>query len=92
LSNTRDDEQPVYNPNSMTEQDFEHLRQMRHEDVQDENGIDVTQIDELLSLSPTDRLRTLEEFLEFDDALTAAREKFDAHATRVAGAAARRGG
>jgi hypothetical protein len=67
----------------MINRDLEQLLNRSHRDVQDEYGIDVTQIDHLLSLTPTERLRTLEEFLEEDDALTRAREKFDAEATRV---------
>ena len=60
----------------------EHLQ-----DIQDDSGIDLAQIDQLLSLTPTERLRTLEEFLEEDDALKRARDKFRAEASRTAGAA-----
>jgi hypothetical protein len=41
---------------------------------QDENGIDVTQIDCLLSLTPTQRLVELEQFLDEVDALMKGRE------------------
>jgi hypothetical protein len=59
--------------------------------IQDGSGIDVAQIDQLLALSPTERLRTLEEFLEEDDALKRARDKFHAEASRAAGAVDGRG-
>ncbi|MGB7159375.1 MAG: hypothetical protein WBD40_15010 [Tepidisphaeraceae bacterium] len=75
----------------MTDEEFLRLCQKTHAAVQDENGIDVTQIDHLLSLSPTDRLRTLEEFLEEMDALKATGEKWDAEATRTSRTIARGG-
>ena len=75
----------------MTDEEFLQLCQKTHAAVQDENGIDVTQIDALLALSPTDRLRTLEEFLEEMDALKAAGDKFHAEAARAPRTAARGG-
>ena len=75
----------------MTDEEFLQLCQQTHARVQDENGIDVTQIDHLLSLSPTDRLRTLEEFLEEMDALKIAGEKSDAKAAGTSRTAARSG-
>ena len=75
----------------MTDEEFLQLCQKTHARVQDENGIDVTQIDHLLSLSPTDRLRTLEEFLEEMDALKVAGEKLNAKAAGTSGTAARSG-
>ena len=62
----------------MTEAELEQLCRRTHASVQDENGVDVTQIDHLLSLSPTQRLKTLEQFLEQVDALMAGRKKLDA--------------
>jgi len=56
---------------------------MTHASVQDENGVDVTQIDHLLSLTPTQRLESLEQFLEEVDALMAGREMIDADAERT---------
>lgn len=67
----------------MTDQELKQLLNLTYQDVQDENGIDVTQIDHLLSLSPTDRLRTLEEFLEDDEAFVEARERHEAEAARA---------
>jgi hypothetical protein len=60
--------------------------------AEDENGIDVTQIDALLAMSPTDRLRTLEEFMEEADALAAAGKKAHGKAARAAVATSRGGG
>ena len=74
----------------MTEQERNELRQITHESVQDENGIDVTQIDHLLSISPTDRLRTLEEFLNEDDALMRQAKRVDAQAPGTDRAVTRR--
>ncbi|HEX3358594.1 MAG TPA: hypothetical protein VHS31_16585 [Tepidisphaeraceae bacterium] len=65
----------------MTDVELQQLRDRTYADVQDENGIDVTQIDELLAMTPTERLRALEEFNETLDALDKAREKFDAAQT-----------
>jgi hypothetical protein len=59
----------------MTEADWEQLRNLQLSDIQDENGVDLTLIDYMLSLTPTQRLETLEQFLAFDDMLTAARVK-----------------
>lgn len=75
----------------MTDEEFLELCQRTHASVQDENGIDVTQIDALLALSPTDRLRTLEAFLEEMDALKAAGDKFHAELARDPRTAARGG-
>jgi len=73
----------------MTQQELDELRSMTHASVQDENGIDVTQIDHLLSLSPTDRLILLEEFIKSMVFLEHVREKNDARiaTARVAGKA-----
>lgn len=67
----------------MTEAELEELRQRTHASVQDENGIDVTQIDQQLSLSPTERLKSLEHFLDEMDALMRGRERLDAEADRT---------
>ncbi len=67
----------------MTDEEFLQLCERTHASVQDENGIDVTQIDHLLSLTPTQRLESLERFLEEIDALTAGRDGLDAEADRV---------
>ena len=49
----------------MTEQEVSNfVLNLTYEDVQDENGIDLTQIDGRLSTSPTDRVRQLESFVE----------------------------
>ncbi len=61
----------------MTDQDFAQLQKLTYRDFQDENGIDVTQIDHLLSLSPTDRLRMLEAFIETMVSLEQSREAHD---------------
>ena len=53
----------------MTEEEFEQLRQMTHASVQDENGIDVTLIDQKLALTPTERLAALEELMALGDFL-----------------------
>ncbi len=74
----------------MTDQEPDELRQRTHAFVQDENGIDVTQIDYLLSLSPTDRLRTLEELLDEDDALMRSLKRRDAEASGTDRTVARR--
>ncbi len=58
----------------MTDDEFLQLCEKTHASVQDENGIDVTQIDYVLSLTPTQRLAELEQFLEEIDALTAGGE------------------
>lgn len=57
----------------MIEHEFEHIRQMTHASVQDENGIDVTLIDQKLSLTPTQRLEALEEFMALVDFLSEVR-------------------
>lgn len=67
----------------MTDEEFLELCQRTHAAVQDENGIDVTQIDHLLSLTPTQRVEELEQFLEDVDALMAGRESGDAEAERT---------
>ncbi len=41
--------------------------------IQDENGIDLTLIDQMLSLTPTERLQTLKQSWEFDRILAQAR-------------------
>lgn len=43
---------------------------------QDENGVDLSLIDYMLSLTPTQRLEALEKEMADDDALTRARVKF----------------
>jgi hypothetical protein len=43
---------------------------------QDENGIDLTLIDHMLSLTPTQRLEALEQMMAWDDELTRARVNF----------------
>jgi hypothetical protein len=53
----------------MPEPEWEQLLRMTHASVQDENGIDVTQIDYLLSLSPTERLAQLEQEIANDAVL-----------------------
>lgn len=58
----------------MTDEEFEQLHQMVHASVQDETDIDVARIDHLLSLTPTQRLADLEEFLEALDAVMEDRE------------------
>ena len=68
---------------SLTAEDFLERCRQAVAAAEDENGIDVTQIDALLAMSPTDRLRTLEEFMEEADALTAAGEKAHGKAARV---------
>jgi DNA-binding transcriptional MerR regulator len=73
----------------MTDRDLKDLQQMTHASVQDENGIDVTQIDELLSMSPTERLRTLEEFITNLEFLDRVREEHEARTARVDPTAAR---
>ncbi|MEA2734724.1 MAG: hypothetical protein QOE14_1175 [Humisphaera sp.] len=60
----------------MTEADWEKLRNLQWSDIQDENGIDLTLIDYMLSLTPTQRLKALEQLMAFDDVLTEARVKF----------------
>ena len=50
----------------MSEPEWEQLLRMTHASVQDENGIDVTQIDYVLSLSPTERLAQLEQEIAND--------------------------
>jgi hypothetical protein len=62
----------------MTEQELQQLRDRTYADVQDENGIDVTQIDALLAMTPTERLRALDEFNETFHALDKVREEFNA--------------
>src|SRR5436190_16658694 len=48
----------------MTEQEVkDFVLNLTYEDVQDENGIDLTQIDGRLSASATDRARQLESFV-----------------------------
>ncbi len=44
--------------------------------VQDENGIDLTLIDEMLSLTPTERVETLKQSWAFHKILDDAREKY----------------
>jgi hypothetical protein len=51
---------------------------------QDENGIDLPQIDDMLALTPTQRLEALEREMAFDDALTEARVKYYGSDPRVA--------
>ena len=60
---------------AITEADYEKLRNLQWSDIQDENGIDLTLIDYMLSLTPTQRLEKLEQLMQFDDALTEARIK-----------------
>jgi hypothetical protein len=43
---------------------------------QDEYGVDLTLIDEMLALTPTERLEALEQAMEADDALGEAGRKF----------------
>ena len=50
----------------MTEAEFEQIREMAQSFIED---IDVAQIDRLLSLTPTQRLASLEEFLEALDSV-----------------------
>jgi hypothetical protein len=56
--------------------------------IQDENGIDVTLIDQLLSLPPTQRLIELEEFMKWMDMLEQARTKSNGSDPRIAEQAA----
>jgi hypothetical protein len=58
---------------NLTEADWERLRNLQWSDIQDENGVDLTLIDYMLSLTPTQRLEALEQLMQFDDALTRAR-------------------
>jgi hypothetical protein len=51
---------------------------------QDENGIDLPQIDQMLARTPTERLESLEREMEYDDALTEARVKHYGSDPRVA--------
>jgi hypothetical protein len=60
---------------NMTEADWERLRNLQWSDIQDENGVDLSLIDYMLSLTPTQRLESLEQFMAFDDLLTQARIK-----------------
>ena len=60
---------------NLTEAEWEKLRNLQWSDIQDENGIDLTLIDYMLSLTPTQRLEKLEQLMQFDDALTEARIK-----------------
>jgi hypothetical protein len=50
---------------------------------QDENGVDLTLIDHMLSLTPTQRLEALERWLEFDKVLRQASIKFYGYDPRV---------
>ena len=59
----------------MTEADWEKLRNLQWSDIQDENGVDLTLIDYMLSLTPTQRLEALEQMMRLDEALTEARVK-----------------
>ena len=59
----------------MTEADWERLRNLQWSDIQDENGVDLPQIDYMLSLTPAQRLESLDRLREFDKLLTAARVK-----------------
>ena len=76
----------------MTEADWEKLRNLQWSDIQDENGVDLTLIDYMLSLTPTQRLEALERFMEFDDELTRARIKLYGEDPRAALDAERGGG
>jgi hypothetical protein len=60
---------------NMTDAEWEKLRNLQWSDIQDENGVDLTLIDYMLSLTPTQRLEKLEQLMAFDDMLTAARVK-----------------
>jgi len=60
----------------MTEADLERLRNLQWSDIQDENGVDLTQIDYMLSLTPTQRLEAMQRLAESEAALTEARVKF----------------
>ena len=46
---------------AITEADYERLRNLQWSDVQDENGNDVTLIDDRLSMTPAERLRRNDE-------------------------------
>jgi hypothetical protein len=59
----------------MTEADWERLRNLQWSDIQDENGVDLPQVDYMLSLTPAQRLESLDRLREFDKLLTAARVK-----------------
>ena len=61
----------------MTENDWEELRRLSNSfDMQDENGIDLSLIDQMLSLTPTERLESLDQWLAFDAFLHKASIKF----------------
>ena len=64
----------------MSDEEFLQLCQQTHAAVQDENGVDVTQIDRMLSLTSTQRLEWLEQYLDEINALMAGRERLDAEA------------
>jgi hypothetical protein len=64
----------------MTDEEFLELCQQTYSAVQDENGVDVTQIDRMLSLTATQRLEWLEQYLDEMNALMAGRERLDAEA------------
>lgn len=61
----------------MTEAQWAEIcRTMKPYGLQDENGIDLAMIDQMLALTPTQRLEALEQFMANDDALTRARIGF----------------
>jgi hypothetical protein len=60
----------------LTEAELERMRNLQWSDIQDANGVDLTLIDYMLSLTPTQRLEHLDELQRFDEVLTHARVKF----------------
>ena len=61
---------------NVTEAELEKLRNLQWSDIQDENGIDLTLIDYMLSLTPMQRLETLQRLMRSDAALSEARVRF----------------
>jgi hypothetical protein len=61
----------------MDQREIDELRALcdKHAE-QDEHGVDVTLIDDMLARTPTERLEALEQAMEADDALAEAGRKF----------------
>jgi hypothetical protein len=61
----------------MTEADWQELRRLSNSwGMQDENGIDLSLIDQMLSLTPTQRLESLDRWLAFAALLHKASVKY----------------
>jgi hypothetical protein len=78
----------------LTEAEWEEFRQRTADPSfgQDEHGIDVSLIDYMLSLTPTQRLEALEQLMGFADALAKARVRLYGEDTGTALKAERRRG